>query len=100
MELILLDQRLKRRKLGHLMAQRRGIAAGEGTPTVPAVGGLADVELIDLGDGPELPGGPLMPWLSATPAGAQLPYPYSCASRRIAGRRLMRVGRGLGELGL
>jgi hypothetical protein len=48
MELILRDHGLKRGEFGHLMAQRGGIVAGEGIPTAGAVGGLADVQCVNL----------------------------------------------------
>ena len=51
MELILRNYRLKRRELSDLMAQGKGIAAGEWTPTAYAVGRLADVQFVDLRDG-------------------------------------------------
>jgi hypothetical protein len=50
-ELILSDHGLKRRELGHLMALRGGIAAGEGAPTACAMGGLADLQLVDFRHG-------------------------------------------------
>jgi hypothetical protein len=74
--------------------------APEWAPAAGAVGGLADVERIDRGDGPQLAGGALMSWLSAALARTELPHLHPCAGGRVARRRLMRVGRGLGELRL
>jgi hypothetical protein len=57
-ELILGDCGLERRQLSDLMAQGRRVAAPELAPTAGAVGRLADMQFIDLYDGPEPPSGP------------------------------------------
>src|SRR5262249_26009208 len=51
LELVFGNGRLERGQLSDLVAQGRGIAARDWTPTVYAVGGLTDVQLVDLRDG-------------------------------------------------
>src|SRR5262249_36603860 len=74
--------------------------AGEGTATTRAVGGLADVQLVYCGNGPQRAGSPTVARLAAALTGTQLPHSYPCVGERIARRRLMRIGGSLGELRL
>ena len=74
MELVFSNRGLDGRQLSDLMAEGSGVAAREWAPTASTVGGLADVQFVDLSDGPEPPCGSQVAWLSVTRAGTQLPH--------------------------